>query len=545
MQEPMLAIGADLGASSAAITAWMQRALQRDPTRRWPDGAALAALEAAAEPILARTPVTAPPAHNRAPADGESARSVPLLWLQPFAVATGSSDLICVAEEAGADASIRLGEQRGLRLLDDDPLRRRLEGGEDADAITRSVGATLRAVVRVGRRREGLRAPVRLVTVDGGEIVGSAAIDVNDSDFERLGDTVAAHIVRAVGLQHLERHGDVSRVSIGDSLAVMAKRNLCSLDPAKLDVAAALLERALAPRPADTRLRVLRAWVLAQHWYASGSARPARLAELRAALPTLVAEPELPAEAQHALAQLLHLMGDAPAAARVARRGIAQAPSLQFSHELLGRLLLECGAGDEGLARLKAAARVAPLRLQAQLARCQWLALAGDWDRHDAELAAAHPEPGELTLLWTWQLRAAMWRDDRNALAALRDELSRRTGVNADDARVARVDAMVRAALGEGPCDVATRLTSQRAPLAAAEGFELSAELNAWHGQVDDALVAVAAAGGSGSHRLAWLDRCPLLAATRDSPGMWAVRTDFAARASAVRVALYDEETPA
>ena len=65
------------------------------------------------------------------------------------------------------------------------------------------------------------------------------------------------------------------------------------------------------------------------------------------------------------------------------------------------------------------------------------------------------------------------------------------------------------------------------------------AEIFAFLGRDEDAIRAVESAAESGLGDLAWVERCPLLAPLKGHPRFEAARAEIAARAAAVRDAIY------
>lgn len=529
----------------AALRDWTMRAISRDPGQRWPTGTeALAALNHAI--ATASGSILLPAQSDRgveARLTPVSSLALPLLWLQPFESSHQDDRRLAeLLESAHDDAFTLLGEHRSLRLLAGEPLRRRLAEGAGPDEIARSSAATHRVVTRVKVRGAGLRVTVRLIRVDVSEVQWTASFDVQREAVELIGETIGRRVAMALGARSPGALRSHDRASIDSELVQVARRNLYSSDPCRVDIAAALLSHALEQSGGDPVLRILRAWALLRHWHLSGRSRPERVEEILAASHAAGDGAALGGEPQLALAQLRYGLGDAAAAARFARRAIASSPSLAQAHELLGRILLQCDQGDDGLQRLAAARRMAPELLPGRLARCRWSALSGDWISHDAELARIRVDAGEQRLGWTWRLRAALWRRDRPALEALATHWRSMPAVNADEHNFAALRAACDVALDRAGDGVLFDGIALRCASDAIDWLQLHAEIRAFRGETDGCLRAAAAALGYGAVSLAWWRRCPLLVDVRDNVGARPLQELLETRAFAVAAALREAE---
>src|SRR5205085_8177844 len=97
---------------------------------------------------------------------------------------------------------------------------------------------------------------------------------------------------------------------------------------------------------------------------------------------------------------------------------VARAPLLGSAHEQAGRILVEVGGTDEGLTRLRSAARLDPdhaAMLECEVARVH--ALGGRWDEVARTLAVplGDDDPAVRLLAQVLAARLALWRGERNA----------------------------------------------------------------------------------------------------------------------------------
>jgi serine/threonine-protein kinase len=237
--------------------------------------------------------------------------------------------------------------------------------------------------------------------------------------------------------------------------------------------------------------------------------------------------------------------GDPAAAALHYRKALARSPHTNEAHEYLGRLLLEAGYVDLGLARLEEA--LASALALASTVRTQWdiaraYALDGRWADHDRLLAEIGTRGGGGRALLL--ARFGWWRGDLGPLRALRAQPDNRmfgrevvgelVSVFLDGAWPA-----VRASLlawAREPIPNRRRLTLQTQLVAEAAGSA---------NDVDTCVELVTHAVDHGLFDLHWVDKCPALASARATAAFATQRARVLRRAEAILDAFYGDRPDA
>lgn len=556
-----------------ALAAWIMRAIEREPDRRWPN--AHAAQEALAQAAGQRAKTdffysekssgwpqhptqSALLAFGRAqPVSDKSGRGVaasqvlptvgalPRIVVLPFRVHKLSSSDQAVA---GLDEDLVTGLSgfRALRVLSPTAVAKQIDSGVPWQAVALALGAT--HVVEGAVRAIGgvVRINLRLVSMPDEQACWSGKFDAQPLELLQVGDAMAAAIANALGATETGPHRAPLTDNRSASLYLSARANLQSDQPARVAVAIVLLEQALRLAPTDRALPPMLALAMVRHWQMTGVQGPQRLLNARKLLAQMPGQSDLPAEAYLAAGTIDHLMGDAVGAVRSLRFAIARSPSLAQAHELVGILLLDADRAADGLARLATAEKLAPELLGGRLARCQWLALQGDWAGHDAvlaEVARLAGAPRARFALWRWRLRAAMWRRDRPALQALQTELKTAGGINVDDSAMQELVALCDLALDTAPRIAPPPNLQASCAAASAADLQLRAEVAALHGNGATALLQTAAAIGLGLTATAWLRLCPLLEGLRAEAAWLALADRLTKRSVALLDAVHREAT--
>jgi hypothetical protein len=228
-------------------------------------------------------------------------------------------------------------------------------------------------------------------------------------------------------------------------------------------------------------------------------------------------------EAHLALAIGFDLLGQTADALRSGEASIHHSPTLDEAHFTVGRLRSECGEAEEGIRRLKLAARLDPKNARTLLALARACELTGDSGGADAWLALAdgratrRPEPALL------RLQIASWRSDPQALRLARERLAT---VDASDAIAYRALALFS---DDGDLAVGELAAAAAAIGAPAryhwEIMQLIAEQQAQSGDLQGALSAIKSALAAGCADFLWLDRCGAFDRLRNDPDFSAIRT--------------------
>jgi serine/threonine protein kinase len=307
------------------------------------------------------------------------------------------------------------------------------------------------------------------------------------------------------------------------SMHMNARRELRQLRSGPTSVALALLEQASALAPHDAAITATLARARVRSWYFSGSdGEQASDAVERA----LRAGPSL-GEAWLAAA-MLHMYGERLNEAVVElRRALALEPDLFEAQFLLGRILLEVGAVEEGTALFEAirAADASMEMMDADLARA--FELSGQRARAEQLLEALDAD----SMVWLTRARIALWRGDVH----LAEEYFKRAP-RSDLLPITFAKGALVLAVNQGvPVDLLELCEAQSAvPRRYILDLQMAAEISAFFGQDDRVLGALERAVGAGLSDQPWLERCPLLATLRDDPRSAALRATVSTRAARV-----------
>jgi serine/threonine protein kinase len=579
LNEPPLSLRDLAPHAPPPLVAWVARAMERDPAHRWPSAQAAAdALAVAAGQheetgfhdagLYGRTPQRSAnnfpsyesgnlPSSGRTPGRGPSRTDLPAQSLGPgsglprVAVLPFRVQKPLPADQqavAGLDDDLvtALSGYRGLRVLSPASIAQQVDSSVAWQSFAEALGATHVVEGAVRSTGVGVRINLRLISVADEHVCWSNKLDATPGELLDAGDAMAVAIAQALGAVETGPERPQLTDTRSAQLYLSARANLQSEQPARVGVAIALLEEAMRLAPLDRILPAMLALATVRHWQMTGAENPARLMRARTLLAGLAGQSDLPAEAYLASGVITYLMGDAVGAMRALRLAVARAPSLAQAHELAGVLLLGADRGEDGIARVMAAETLAPELLAGRLARCQWLALQGDWSAHDvavADLTTLVRVPGARVSLWQWRLRAAMWQRDVRQLTALRAELQSVGGINADDPAMRYLLGACTWALDASQPIAAVNGSSSHCAAVIAERLQLHAEIAALHGDGATALVSAAAALGMGITATAWLRRCPLLDEFRSGVA-WQPLVDRANRRSvALLHAMHAQET--
>ncbi len=381
--------------------------------------------------------------------------------------------------------------------------------------------------LRVGRALE-----VRVIRATG---TLQLELPLAAEDLRSIADAAAAAIASAV---------DEARVLVDPQLSeatdlwlqarAIMHRNIADVAPA-----VALLERAIALAPDDTRIIAALAVVNARSAFFRSDQDEVMLARavelVKAALEVAPDE----ADVQIAAGMIQLNLGDAPVAARHFRTAIALAPYAAEAHDGLGRMLVEAGYLEAGFARLRDACAIAPDLTTSGWAIARMYALEGQWD--DVTRALDELVPNRAGPRPTFELRFALWRRDTAAALELRESYfqfaHRFHGVIAEGAYAALLggqwndwrDTFIAAANERGN-------RRRRAFMC-----QLIAEFAGFVGDPETCQTMLLHAMNAGLFDLHWLDRCPMLDGIRDSRAFLEVHARVEKRAHAILDAMYGD----
>ena len=404
----------------------------------------------------------------------------------------------------------------------------RAELGRALDAQALVYGSVSRAAGRT-------RISVGVLDAREGFHLWGAELERGDDDVFEAVDEIARGVWTALAPSPPPESAAAPRVvPVGGVADLLLEARLAShsFDREGLARAIALYERALTLAPDDPRGAVGHALACLRHGFFTG----AGLDGVRAAIgrASRVA-PDRP-ETHLARASLLVQDNDPVAAVGELRLALVGAPDLAEASFLLGRLLLEADAIDLGAKRLEWALALEPALALARRDLARAHALAG---RTELALAVTAADPDRASAgPWLDRARFALWTRDtpraRQHLAAAPD---------GDDPQLRIARALLRmVAEGTSPFQevalhdfvVRAQSTSRRGAFAA----QIEAELHAFEGRTDAALLAIEAAVRAHLFDLAWLERCPLFAPLREEPRYEHARLEVGRRAAPVRAAI-------
>ena len=511
----------------ATLAAIIDRLLERERERRFGNAADVAR-------ALGGGAVTGATRSDRATGAGRATTTLAVLPLR------GAPEDAYLADGVLDDLIDVLSMTRGLRV--------RSRGAVQALGALPPEEAGLRLDVRfvidasLRRRPGGLRLAARLISVADGVQVHATRTDCTEAEIldasERLARDIAAAL--ATRVERVEpRPTDPRAVE----LYLRARGELRRFWRAHVERAVELLDEA-RPLAADApALLSARAFAQVRRWLISEGAALGDVAHA-AALEAIAAAPQH-GEARVALGMARINRGEVEAGVADLAWALSRAPLMPAAHEQAGRILVEVGATDEGLARLRTAARLDPEHaagVEAEIARVH--ALAGRWDEVARTLAPwlDADDPPVRLLAQVLGARLAMWRGGGGA-QAWADEAARASGN-----MVVRIFGDVLRDRVLADADWAWLLGLVANPGAALRGRlfvgQVATELALYAGDPTRALAALETTAALGLFDTVWIERCPLLAAIADEPRLAAARAAVAERAAAV-LAAYRAGEPA
>ena len=410
-------------------------------------------------------------------------------------------------------------------------------GVKSAEADPRALGRDLGVQVVVEgtlRRTEGtVRISARLVSVADGFQLWTRRFERAITDVLVVADEAANAIAESLTVRRLLPPREAAVDPAALDLYLRARHAYHQGWTANVQRSVVLFEEALKRQPSEPR--ILSGYALAQmrrlgsEETSEGVAHVAlRAAERARAVAPMAGEPLVALAAYHLV------MGDYRAAAREVNDALRRAPSLPDVHDLCGRILVEVGRPEEGIAFLERALLLEPRigRARGDIARVS--ALLGDWPQVEPLYAVTPIDEAEQNGVWFLRARIAMWRRDvewaKRAMTEMSPALALRapieglcglmtTGV-VPESLVTLVDS-----LGKVTGRVRRRPIFFR---------QVKAESLAYVGDEGGALAAIEDAAALGLIDVVWLDRCPLFEVLRGSRRFAEARAQVAERASLV-----------
>ena len=515
-----------------ALAAVVLRAMARDRNARFASAAdlarALGEIAATLDPITGRIRV-----RRRASSKPPAREVEKLVAVLPFEN-RGAAIEDYLADALTEDFVESLAATKGLKVTPRAEAMRFKGQPLDSREAGRELG--VQVVVEGNIRRSGdfLRVSARLVSVADGFQLWTRRFERNVGEFVAIADEAASAIAESLTVRRAAPAREGTSDAEAVDLYLRARHEYHQGWSQNLVTSVSIFEEALKRAPNDPRILSGYALAhmrrLANEETSEGAAHVAlRAAErAKAAAPT-AGEPLV------ALATYHLVMGDYRSAAREVNDALRRAPSLPDVHDLCGRILVEVGRPEEGIAFLERAILLEPRMFRARGDVVRVSALLGDWDRA-ARLYADEPrDEAEASVAWFLRARLALWRGDATWAERAKPELVQSELAIAPliasmcDLICSRVlpEPLVAAmdALGKVTGRVRRRPVFFR---------QLRAEALAYTGDAEGAIVAIEEAEQLGLIDVVWLDKCPVYDGMRDFPRFEVARAKVAERAGRV-----------
>jgi serine/threonine-protein kinase len=488
------------------IASFVRRCLAREAEGRFSDGAAL---EAALASLAAVSTSTLPVA-SRPVVPERSARSVAIVPLR------ASGDLAEVADGLGEEIVDALSMSRQLRVRPFGALR---SSAADADPteLGRTLGVDVVVEGSIRRRGDRVRVAARVISVADAFQLWANHVDAAADGLLAACDEIVQAIAKALTVD-ISLPARAPLLAEFAALFLEAKAQLrARWSEGNVESVLAELDQAVAQVPNDPSLVALLATTLARTAFFGATANLTRARHLAE---RAVAMAPQSGDAQLALAFSALYSGDSALAAGAFARVVRHAPGHAMGQALLGAMLLDAGALEDGIAHLEAAVSIDPASLQAtDLARAYCYQ-----GRFDEGIDILRKQPQNLFVDYLIA-RLELWRGrrhelgpiDRTALSPLMilvSDVGRRTygSGQVTDEDIAAFDEI-----------------AVKAPMRwRAAQTQYIAEMYASVGMHDRAIGMVRVSIDSGLHDICWIDRCPAIEPLRSHP-------DFAPLADVVR----------
>jgi eukaryotic-like serine/threonine-protein kinase len=444
-----------------------------------------------------------------------------------------------VAESLGEELIDLLSTTRGLRVLGSGATARFADASErDPRTIGVELGVDVIVDGTVQLAGNRIRIAARLLAVDSGFQLWSERYDGALEHVFELQDKMGKRIAEALRLEleDIVHRGDAPAEAIEAYLrARQLARTTDWRGPAG---AVALFERCLELAPAfkpalaGRAIATLRAWFLPT-WDPNEPDWGARAQAAVAAAES--GAPEL-AETHLARATLAVQHGEYREAADALRQALQIAPTYAEAHDYLGRLQLEAGRPEHGIAHVELALALDPNLIYGLPLIARYQALREDLPKYEETLArfVAALGRGNDTPTAVLELRVATWIDDRERLARVHGRL---TVDGPESASIVGFAAMlvtpeIDEAAMRGSIDSVIQVS--RNPRFAALVWQLAAEAAAYRGFDRLALDYITTAAEGVLVDLDWFDHCPLFASLRREPSFERARQLVRRRAETI-----------
>ena len=428
-----------------------------------------------------------------------------------------------------------LSSTRGLKIIRVSPSPTAL--ADDPKETARKWNAEIAVSGSVSVAGNTVRVAARLMNVRTGEQLWSDRLKSEMEDLLSLPDRLARKIAESlrVELTTQSQHNPVPREAI--DLYFRARHKLRMVQLFGPDGAVALFSRCKEIAPllqvahAGYAMACVRAWSLATNEDAENWRKAARDATAAA-----VAEANDLSEVNLAAAILAMEEGSYQRAKIFLKRALRIAPAYPEAIGTLGRLEVEVGQFDEGVAKLELALDLAPelTPCAVDLARCY--TLRGDKQNADRVLAKlSQIGLREAAIVVQFELRMASWTRDQNEIRRVTERVPREGNSPAARLLMFYVNALMGQSDLEKTSSQAFGFTTPTTdPRWSTFVHQLAVECFLINERQDLAIEHLKAACDTTLIDVGWMDLCPILEPIREHPVFCEVRRAVRARANEV-----------
>jgi TolB-like protein/predicted Ser/Thr protein kinase len=451
----------------------------------------------------------------------------------------GAADDAYLAETVTEDLVDLLSMVRDLRVRPRGETAAFASANRDVREVGRSLGVDVVVDGSLRRLGDAVRVSVRLVTVEDGFQLWAQRFDRPAAQVLTVADDAAAAVAGALATQLAS--GAARPVAVGDAVAQdLYLRGRYLVHRGWFDVSregVRLLGEAYKRAPDDTRIAGTYALAIARVLTSESSEA------LLAPDPRELAEKTLAFDPQQVQARLalgfVHLNNaESVTAATLLKRALAQAPNVVEALDVVGRVLVEAGRAELGIATLRRALAIDNTLSQTRQAIARAYALLGDYDSAFETLGPFPAHRGDVVPYVLLRGRIATWTNNPESARQLADELARS---DAEESGKLRMQALLGVAITHRlpetilrELEAALPFDRRYQPRRVSFHAQLRTELKLGAGLIDDALADLRVADSHGLLDRLWLERCPLFERVRDRPEYIAIQKSTAARAERV-----------
>jgi eukaryotic-like serine/threonine-protein kinase len=466
-------------------------------------------------------------------ADPSTGGDAPWVAVLPFDVRDPDTHA-SLAEELAEDIADTLSMSGQLRVRPHSVSAAQAASGLSSDALRSSLGVDIVIEGSLSGNADGYRVRVRAIHVGDGLQLWAGRFRGSISELFTLTDDIANAVAEALtdGAAPIARDRGELKPAVAD-LYLRARQELREHWAGDLSEAARLFDEALSLRPDHASILSCAAMCSARRAFNGGIGR-GHMERARALCARALSSAPDRHEPLYARALILYVdnewvgaMEDTQAALRI----VGTHAGLQA---LKGRILAETGPLSKAIRHLQLATELDPNDTAAAVDCARALALAGRRGAAEKLLRSRMATTKRPGLIYFPLARLAAWYGepisvpnfeptnpaDAFMLGAI--ELMRQAGETGSVPRELRI------AMAQGALETDNR---RRKLLFQ----QLSAEMSAFTGEFEDALIALSLADSTGLMDLMWLERCPMLAPLRSSEAYAEIEASVRARVAAVR----------